>query len=195
MPPAVQPAHRLGLVVVHRGKSVLALQEGGMYRRESLPRFGDDVARVVDDAPAPGGVPRRVERADFHGPLAPGTRVHGSTAVAACCSARRNEPDARGRDARCVNTRDPMGGTLRVSTCELRGYWALVQGPPLHAATEGAVTSAALGRRRRLGGRRRLAMSAPIAPSAASRGRGTTMRTDLHTHIVPPRWEDWAARY
>ena len=24
-----------------------------------------------------------------------------------------------------------MGGTLRVSTCELRGYWALVQGPPL----------------------------------------------------------------
>lgn len=44
-----------------------------------------------------------------------------------------------------------MGGTLRVSTCELRGYWALVQGPPLHAATEGAVTSAALVRRRRQG--------------------------------------------
>src|SRR5438128_11166638 len=61
------PVDRLGVVDDVHGHELLgAVREGGRDRREPVGRFRDDLARIVDDAPPPRGILRRVECGDLH---------------------------------------------------------------------------------------------------------------------------------
>src|SRR5262245_25232599 len=54
---------------VHRPHPLRALLQGAGDGRERLARLLDELARVIDDAPAPAGVLRGRERGDLHGAL------------------------------------------------------------------------------------------------------------------------------
>src|SRR5437867_1785196 len=65
-------ADRLGIVDdVHLHEPFRPLRHGAGDRPEGFARFLDDLARVVDDAPAPVRLPRVRERYDLHRGLAP----------------------------------------------------------------------------------------------------------------------------